>query len=57
MIGFLKFNLSLVHCLSVQIGQLSPAEQRVATLLGVSESYVAKKAAGQATRKVPSPFS
>ncbi|XP_063105412.1 helicase POLQ-like isoform X2 [Cavia porcellus] len=34
-----------------QIGQLSPAEQRVATLLGVSESYVAKKAAGQATRK------
>ncbi|XP_005401439.1 PREDICTED: helicase POLQ-like isoform X1 [Chinchilla lanigera] len=34
-----------------QISQLSPAEQNVATLLGVSESYIAKKASGQATRK------
>ncbi|XP_004872391.1 helicase POLQ-like isoform X1 [Heterocephalus glaber] len=34
-----------------QISQLSPAEQNVASLLGVSESYIAKKASGQATRK------
>ncbi|XP_023568812.1 helicase POLQ-like isoform X8 [Octodon degus] len=34
-----------------QISQLTPAEQNVATLLGVSESYIAKKASGQTTRK------
>ncbi|XP_073897967.1 helicase POLQ-like isoform X9 [Castor canadensis] len=34
-----------------QFSQLSPAEQNVATLLGVSESFIGKKASGQAIRK------
>lgn len=34
-----------------QFGQLSPTEQNVAALLGVSESFIGKKAAGQAVRK------
>uniref|UniRef100_H0XAQ0 Helicase, POLQ like n=1 Tax=Otolemur garnettii TaxID=30611 RepID=H0XAQ0_OTOGA len=36
-----------------QFSQLSPAEQNVAALLGVSESFIGKKASGQAIRKVP----
>ncbi|XP_041527548.1 helicase POLQ-like isoform X2 [Microtus oregoni] len=35
-----------------QFSQLSPAEQNVAALLGVSESFIGKKASGQAIRKV-----
>nr|XP_027795566.2 helicase POLQ-like isoform X1 [Marmota flaviventris] len=34
-----------------QFSQLSPAEQNVAALLGVSESFIGKKASGQAIRK------
>uniref|UniRef100_A0A8D2DKY4 Helicase, POLQ like n=1 Tax=Sciurus vulgaris TaxID=55149 RepID=A0A8D2DKY4_SCIVU len=34
-----------------QFSQLSPAEQNVAALLGVSESFIGKKASGQAVRK------
>ncbi|XP_031192846.1 helicase POLQ-like isoform X2 [Mastomys coucha] len=34
-----------------QFSQLSPAEQNVAVLLGVSESFIGKKASGQAIRK------
>ncbi|XP_008061056.1 helicase POLQ-like isoform X2 [Carlito syrichta] len=34
-----------------QLGQLSPAEQNVASLLGVSESFIGKKASGQAIKK------
>nr|XP_044998962.1 helicase POLQ-like isoform X1 [Jaculus jaculus] len=34
-----------------QFSQLSVAEQNVATLLGVSESFIGKKASGQAIRK------
>ncbi|XP_059130794.1 helicase POLQ-like isoform X2 [Peromyscus eremicus] len=35
-----------------QFSQLSPAEQNVAALLGVSESFIGKKASGQAIRKL-----
>nr|XP_034347730.1 helicase POLQ-like isoform X2 [Arvicanthis niloticus] len=35
-----------------QFSQLSPAEQNVAALLGVSEGFIGKKASGQAIRKV-----
>ncbi|XP_010357261.1 helicase POLQ-like isoform X2 [Rhinopithecus roxellana] len=34
-----------------QFSQLSPAEQNVAAILGVSESFLGKKASGQAIRK------
>ncbi|XP_045140139.1 helicase POLQ-like isoform X9 [Echinops telfairi] len=34
-----------------QFSQLSPAEQKVAALVGVSESFIGKKASGQAIRK------
>ncbi|XP_032095611.1 helicase POLQ-like isoform X6 [Sapajus apella] len=34
-----------------QFSQLSPAEQNVAAILGVSESFIGKKASGQAIRK------
>ncbi|XP_052591466.1 helicase POLQ-like isoform X2 [Peromyscus californicus insignis] len=34
-----------------QFSQLSPAEQNVAALLGISESFIGKKASGQAIRK------
>ncbi|XP_027628822.1 helicase POLQ-like isoform X2 [Tupaia chinensis] len=34
-----------------QLSQLSPAEQNVATLLGVSESFIGRKVSGQAIRK------
>ncbi|XP_042524317.1 helicase POLQ-like isoform X2 [Dipodomys spectabilis] len=34
-----------------QFNQLTPAEQNVASLLGVSESFIGKKASGQAIRK------
>ncbi|XP_075854785.1 helicase POLQ-like isoform X2 [Microcebus murinus] len=34
-----------------QFSQLSPAEQNVAALLGVSESFIGKKASGQAIKK------
>ncbi|XP_006885322.1 PREDICTED: LOW QUALITY PROTEIN: helicase POLQ-like [Elephantulus edwardii] len=34
-----------------QFGQLSPAEQKVAALVGVSESFIGKKASGQAIKK------
>ncbi|XP_042637722.1 helicase POLQ-like [Orycteropus afer afer] len=34
-----------------QFSQLSPAEQKVAALVGVSESYIGKKASGQAIKK------
>ncbi|XP_012035673.2 helicase POLQ-like isoform X2 [Ovis aries] len=34
-----------------QFNQLSPAEQNVAALVGVSENYIGKKASGQAIRK------
>ncbi|XP_012875683.1 PREDICTED: helicase POLQ-like isoform X2 [Dipodomys ordii] len=34
-----------------QFNQLTPAEQNVTSLLGVSESFIGKKAAGQAIRK------
>uniref|UniRef100_A0A8C9KZG5 Helicase, POLQ like n=1 Tax=Panthera tigris altaica TaxID=74533 RepID=A0A8C9KZG5_PANTA len=34
-----------------QFSQLSPAEQNVAALLGVSENFIGKKASGQAIRK------
>ncbi|XP_035882993.1 helicase POLQ-like isoform X2 [Phyllostomus discolor] len=34
-----------------QFNQLSPAEQNVATLIGVSENYIGKKASGQAIKK------
>lgn len=34
-----------------QFSQLSPAEQSVATLLGISESFIGRKASGQAIRK------
>ncbi|XP_032488142.1 helicase POLQ-like isoform X2 [Phocoena sinus] len=35
-----------------QFSQLSPAEQNVAVLVGVSENFIGKKASGQAIRKV-----
>lgn len=34
-----------------QFSQLSPAEQNVATLVGVSENFIGKKASGQAIKK------
>ncbi|XP_023581483.1 helicase POLQ-like isoform X2 [Trichechus manatus latirostris] len=34
-----------------QFSQLSPAEQKVAALVGVSESFIGKKASGQAIKK------
>uniref|UniRef100_A0A8C6W6F9 Helicase, POLQ-like n=1 Tax=Nannospalax galili TaxID=1026970 RepID=A0A8C6W6F9_NANGA len=34
-----------------QFNQLSPAEQTIAAFLGISESFIGKKAAGQAIRK------
>ncbi|XP_045675927.1 helicase POLQ-like isoform X2 [Phyllostomus hastatus] len=34
-----------------QFNQLSPAEQNVAALIGVSENYIGKKASGQAIKK------
>uniref|UniRef100_A0A2K6D4R1 Helicase, POLQ like n=1 Tax=Macaca nemestrina TaxID=9545 RepID=A0A2K6D4R1_MACNE len=42
--------LDLVHMMDFFI-QLSPAEQNVAAILGVSESFLGKKASGQAIRK------